>query len=201
MLMEEKGFYHLRPEIIELLKKVPSLKRNLGGQKAFHEKFFLGRSKVFCDNPEKLLLAPLEASYLFNFTQWLKGNPHLIKRNEDYIDNKLNGTGKDMDRYLSLVFFKAVLMQVRNDEREAKKLFEYILDHEHEIMSEKHLVPLAVFELGLMYRRAGDFGRATEFLKRAKKNYKNHYAEVVIEYRANLALKAMKEQCDANDVS
>lgn len=200
--MEEAGKPELRDEVVALLKEVPQLKRTLGGKKALHEKFVLGRSKAFCEAPEKLLFAPFEMAYIFNFTQWLEGREELIAPNLRKVEQKLAALHEDAKQYFdqlaSLTFFRAVLYRLKTDQKaKARQLFLSIFAFEKYIENDKHIPALAAFELGLMHRKENNYGEAKEWLNKARNNYSGHFAETLIHFRADLALHSMKQQSKA----
>lgn len=62
MVMEENNQPELAEEISKTLKRIPQLKRTVGGRKVFHEKIVIERSKRFHNQVEKLILPPLVCS-------------------------------------------------------------------------------------------------------------------------------------------
>lgn len=191
---------YLRNEISDALRKVPSLKRTFGGKKAFHEKLVLGRSKAFVDDPDELLLAPFEVAYIFNFVQWTNGDKKIIDPILAKIEAKLesfkNGDNdfdrRHFDKLSYLTFLKGVFLKLSGNYTQALALFSDVLKWSDRIADDHHVPAQAAYETGMVYRAMQNYELATEWLNRAKTEYSGHYAEAMINYRADLALETMK---------
>lgn len=88
MVMEQGNHPELSEEISKTLKRIPLLKRTVGGRKVFHEKIVIERSKKWCNNVQSMLLPPLELLYIWNMFQMMYGNKELIQPFLDLVDQK-----------------------------------------------------------------------------------------------------------------
>lgn len=118
-------------------RKVPSLKKTLGGQKAFHERFVLGRSKAFVrDSNEDLELATFEFVYIGNFTCWIQGRDEYITPIEKRVNSKLHQLSKTreekntcyFDKLAYLTFMSGVCDKLLGRVQQAKDKFESVID-------------------------------------------------------------------------
>lgn len=60
------------------------------------------------------------------------------------------------------------------------------------------MAPQACFEIGLIYRRAGDRGEAKKWLKKTR-NYSGYITETMINFRTNEALVALAADIKCNN--
>ena len=157
-------------------RKVPSLKRTFGGKKAFHEKLVLGRSRAFADEPEGLVLAPLEVAYIFNFVQWTNGRKDILQPLLERVQHKLDELTKcsdassDMryfDKLAYLTFLRAVFLKHLGNWPEAMALFQDVYSWREQIATDHHLPAQAAYELGLGHRHAQDYELASSWLHKA----------------------------------
>ena len=58
---------------------------------------------------------------------------------------------------------------------------------------DRHLVPQSTFELGLIYRKSGDFDTAKKWFKKTKR-YSDYLTESMIIFRSDAALKSMQDK-------
>lgn len=118
---------------LEFCRKIPKLKRKLGGKKAFHEKIVLDRSKKFHDNVQNLLLPPLELLYIWNVFHMMAKQPKLLLPMLNSVENKLkihsktNDTSKSLDQYCYLIFMKGVIKRHLDEKQAAIKLLEEVI--------------------------------------------------------------------------
>lgn len=194
-----------------LCRRVPSLKKTLGGKKALHEKFVLGRSKAFLERDQDLDLASFEFTYISNYSNWISGREEYIDRILATVNRKLLVLQFSDERYYDklayLKFIEGVLFGLKGCPSQAKCLFEEVILMEDNIKEDFHSPALAAYELGMHYRRLGNVSAAKEWLKRSAGNYKNHFAEPLILFRTEMALdslKAMKnmkkDKCDIREI-
>lgn len=76
---------------------------------------------------------------------------------------------------------------------EAISKFETVLEHEGKLIDNKHLVAQSCYEIGLIKRQHGQLDDAIKWLKRAK-NYGHHFTEIMIKYKSQLTIDAIKKQ-------
>ncbi|KAI1305305.1 Tetratricopeptide repeat protein 39B [Halotydeus destructor] len=200
---EENRQTELRREISDNLNKVPLLKKTFGGKKrTFHEKLVLGRSKMFAERPDQLMLAPLEIAYIFNLVKWIKGRNEFIDPLVERIDAKLvkmaamsraeqsQLTYNDQLAYLT--FMKAICFKLKGSMKKAIALLDKVYQMRHVIYNDTHLAAQAAYELGLAHRSAHNLSEAVVWLTRAKTDFPGNYSETMINYRAGLVLDAIK---------
>lgn len=177
-------------------RKVPSLKKTLGGKKALHEKFVLGRSKAFLHNDQDLDLASFEFTYISNYSNWISGSHQHIDKILQTVDHKLalldSCDDKYYDKLAYLKFIQGVLFRLKGRDYEAKQRFEQVILMESRIKEDFHSPALASYELGMYYRKIRDCSAAKTWLKRAVNNYSDHFAEPLISFRTELALSSLK---------
>lgn len=70
-------------------RKIPKLKRKLGGKRAFHEKIVIDRSKKFHDCVDQMLLPPLELLYIWNMFHMMAKEPALLAPMLGDVEGKL----------------------------------------------------------------------------------------------------------------
>jgi hypothetical protein len=90
---------HLIPSLsLSCYRKIPKLKRKLGGKRAFHEKIVIDRSKKFHDKLDQLMLPPFELLYIWNMFHMMAHEPKLLMPMLEEVENKLktvpNKSGK-----------------------------------------------------------------------------------------------------------
>lgn len=102
MVMEEENRPELKDEISKSLKRIPQLKRTVGGRKVFHEKIVIERSKRYSNCVEEMILPPLELIYIWNMFQMMYGKRELIQPFLHMIDGKFfqykHDKGKNITR-------------------------------------------------------------------------------------------------------
>jgi tetratricopeptide (TPR) repeat protein len=201
MVMEEENRPELKEEISQCLKKIPQLKRTVGGKKVFHEKIVIERSKKYCDQVENFLLPPLELCYLWNVFHMMSGKSENILPFMERVQAKLDFHINDkeipnrcLDRYCYLMFMKGVCYRHMGYPLQATECFQDVLSCKKRIEDETHLLPQSSFELGVIHKQAGDLKEAKKWLKKARDEYSNYLTEIMIQYRANHLLKKIKQQ-------
>ncbi|KAI1296562.1 Tetratricopeptide repeat protein 39B [Halotydeus destructor] len=172
-------------------KSYPGLKRHLGGKKAFHEKIVIEKSKYYSENMEKMVCAPLDLIYLWNIFSYGSYHKPTLSSFISRMDHKLvdNPRNKWPDTYSLLTFTKGVCLSKADNKDGAETCFMEVISMEKEIDSERHLVPQATFEMGLL-KSAGDKDGGKAWLKKSK-NYKNYLTDAMINYRADIALASL----------
>lgn len=88
MVMKEQNQPQLEEEISNCLKRIPQLKRTVGGRKVFHEKIVIDRSKRYANCVQEMILPPFELIYIWNMFQMMYGKEELIQPFLDMIDNE-----------------------------------------------------------------------------------------------------------------
>lgn len=71
------------------------------------------------------------------------------------------------------------------------KLF-IIPNSESSLELDLHLVPQSTFELGLLYRKSGDWDTAKKWFRRTKR-YSDYLTESMITFRSDAALKSISD--------
>ena len=175
---------------------MPTLKKTLGGKKALHEKFVLGRSKAFLHNDQDLDLASFEFAYTSNFSNWISGRHEDIDKILATAERKEQQLRQDDDKYYDklayLKFIKGVLFRLKGRESDAKAMFEQVILLEDGIKEDFHSPAMASYELGMFFRKTRDCCSSKQWLKRAANRYKDHFAEPLISFRTELALESLK---------
>jgi len=203
MEMEHNNKPELAEQISIELKKIPKLKRKLGGKKAFHEKIVLDRSKKFHDNVQNLLLPHLELIYIWNIFHMMAKQPKLLYPMLDDVEDKLNKHTKttdsgNLDQYCYLTFMKGVIKRHLNQKDEAIQLFEEVINCKKRIKDEIHLLPQSYFELGMIHRGLNNPSEAKRLLKKARDDYSNYLSECMINFRVVNALEMIKKEKQAS---
>lgn len=88
MVMEEDNQPALADDISKCLRRIPQLKRTVGGRKVFHEKIVIERSKRYNSQVQLMLLPPLELCYIWNLFQMMYGKKELVQPFLDRINTK-----------------------------------------------------------------------------------------------------------------
>ncbi|RWS23921.1 tetratricopeptide repeat protein 39B-like protein, partial [Leptotrombidium deliense] len=199
MVMSEHKRYELKDEIADTLYKLPSLKRRLGGKRAFHEKLVIERSKKFHNQLENFILPPFEVMYIWNFFNMMNGNEQLINPFLERVEQKLKEHKSDkdekkrnLDTYCNLVFMKSVLLKQLDSLHDALDGFNEVLNCKKRIHDETHLLPQSSYEIGLIYRKMGKLTEAKKWLKKARDDYSGYLTETMIHFRVQTALDSLK---------
>lgn len=195
MVLKEKYDPKLYESMIESFEKVPKLKRNFGGKKAFHEKLVVLRSKLFVSNPKAILMPHFDLFYLMNIVRIAGSRRDLLEKivdqiNSTYEDEKEAGTLDDDDAKCYLIFMKAYCYTSFGEDKFAIDLLNQILNNENDLQYNTHLIPQAYYELGMIYRKKGDTEKAKKNFKRAK-SYSGYLTETMIHFRSDTALGSL----------
>jgi tetratricopeptide (TPR) repeat protein len=199
----------LQDSMTEALKDVPRVKRHFGGKKAFHEKIVIEKSVSFLENKSKMILAHLDLMYLWNLFSIAAMSTECITLLQNSIDKELTNLNNDKmndaddnsfeGSRLYLIFMRGVVDSVSGSTSCAREAFMLIMEKESTInssktlaKSSKHLIPQACFELGILYRRTGDFDEARKWFKKTHR-YSGYLTESMITFRADCALKSMSD--------
>lgn len=127
-----------------ICRKVPSLKKTLGGKKALHEKFVLARSEEYCNGSRTdLELASFEFIYISNFANWIYGKNEYVDKIMDRVERKMTilknirrlkqqrgeheEDGDYFDQLAYLLLMKGVLLRLKGRQQEAN-------DHFHRVV-------------------------------------------------------------------
>ena len=181
-------------EMLQCFANVRKLKRNWGGQTAFHEKLVIDRSKQVLKDPKSLVLPHLDLIHLLNMMSIFSSNPKALQsilQDISETSEKLRQTGSlDADKQLYLLFMTAMTQRHLGEDEKAREAFIKIINSADELKREVQLPPQACLELGLIYKKNQDKEQATHWFKKARK-YSNYITEILINKRAEVALKSM----------
>ncbi|KAI1296833.1 Tetratricopeptide repeat protein 39B [Halotydeus destructor] len=185
----------LKAEAMDCLVKVVKLKRNFGGRRAFHEKLVTENAKKFMKHPNKMVLPALDVVYLWNGFRVASYSAPCLPKMLEELDSKLKTFTKeeDLEIYCYLTFMKGCAHAYSGCNNLAMDTFLEVLTYHKEMTTMKHLAPQASFEIGLIYRRMGDFDQSRAWLKRARK-YSDYITDVMIGYRINYVLGLIKNE-------
>ncbi|KAI1296840.1 Tetratricopeptide repeat protein 39B [Halotydeus destructor] len=204
MVMTEDNKPELREEISKTLKRIPLLKRKVGGRKVFHERIVIDRSKRFHNNIDGLVLPPFELSYIWNLFQMMGGKKENIQPYLDRVDSKFlefkddkGEADKCLDSYCYLLFMRGVCYRHLGNSRKATDCFEEVLSCKKRINFEQQLLPQACFELGSISRKLGELPEAKKWFKRARDDYSGYLTEIMIQYRSNQQLQNIKMEMES----
>ncbi|KAI1305192.1 Tetratricopeptide repeat protein 39B [Halotydeus destructor] len=181
-------------QVSQLLKKVPSKKRKLGGKKAFHEKLVLENSLLYGNDPSAMMLPLYDVAYIFNFFQMFTNqSPAILKNILDHVQGKLDTLDESSVHYHDhisyLSFMKAICLR-DSDKDKAKLLFGDVINLDKKVTHNKHLAPQAAYEMGNLYRKDGHQKEAKQWYSKAKK-YSNYSTELMVNYRSGMAIESM----------
>lgn len=182
----------LKDEIDEYIKRVPKLKRNFGGKKAFHEKLVYEHSMKYIEKGQ-LIMPILDVMYIWNIFKVASYKSNCLQNIVDKIDHKLEQLNDQIDSEdkCRLIFMKGVAYSNMNLTTDALNCFYYITDCE-DISSSSYLLPQSCYEISLVFRKSGDLDQATRWLKKCTNDYSGYLTESMLNYRASLLLKSMK---------
>lgn len=196
MVLREKPDEKLYHSMLKAFENVPKLKRNFGGKKAFHEKLVVERSKYFNSNPKAILMPHLDLMYLWNQIKLKTDSNIYLESTIDEINSLYEDLKEcnslEVDASCYLVFMKGACYAGLNENAFAIDLFEQVIKKEKQLKHEKHLIPQAYFELGMIYRRTGEKELARKCFKKAK-SYSGYLTEVMINFRSNWALSLLDD--------
>ena len=180
----------LEDSMIEALMNVPKVKRHFGGKRAFHEKIVIEKAAVYVSQPDKMILPQLDLMYLWNLFILASHNPPTLKKIKLMIERELDHAKMDenADLFCYLTFMRGCAYSASRYDAIATDCFLHVIASQDCIISDKHLVPQACFELGMVYRRSGDVEESKKWFQKTKK-YKNYLTETMILFRVDCALK------------
>lgn len=179
----------------EALMDVPRVKRHFGGKKAFHEKIVIEKAAVYVSHPEKMILPQLDLMYLWNLFIQASHNPPSLKKIKLMIEQELDLVKKEdnPDLFFYLTFMRGCAYSACRYDAIATDSFLHVIASQDLIVNEKHLVPQACFEMGMVYRRAGDVDESKKWFRKTKK-YSGYLTETMITFRIDCALKAYDDK-------
>jgi tetratricopeptide (TPR) repeat protein len=194
-LDSEKERRGIMDRVVSHFKLAVKLKRSFGGRRAFHEKLVAEKAKTFINNPDKIVMAPLDLMYLWNAFAIGARNPDCMVTILSKIEDKLQVWTKDksLDVYAYLTFMKGVVLKHSTLPLTAVTCFFELLDYEKQLKEENHIIPQSCFEIAQIYRSMNDFSEAKKWFKKAK-SYNDYKTDSLIKFRIDAAVKLMKEQ-------
>ncbi|XP_074593365.1 tetratricopeptide repeat protein 39B-like isoform X2 [Brevipalpus obovatus] len=199
MSLEDNPTKEQRAEIMELLKKVPSLRIRYAGKTIPAEKFAITTSERYVSGVKELVAPGLEFMYIWNIWAILEKDKKLVDPILDLIESKLSKLkhvleSKDspMDDYLDLVLLRGLCLRALGYHFQAEECFLLIINNEKRIVRDTYLPPHAAMELGLTFVRLGQFRTAHEWLEKSRKNYTGYLLETMVHFRVHCALRNIK---------
>ena len=196
VLKEEGKDPVLEDAMIESLVAVPKLKRHFGGKRAFHEKIVIEKAAVYVQDPERMLLPQLDLMYLWNLFIQASHNPPSLQKIREMIEGELDvvkrASDVDVDAFCYLTFMRGCACAASRADSLAADCFLQVIHSQDVIRQNKHLVPQACFEMGMVYRRAGDVHESRKWMRKAKR-YSGYLTETMISFRVDCALKTFDD--------
>ena len=184
----------LKQEVDEYFNKVPKLKRNFGGKKAFHEKLVYENSLKYISGGH-LIMPALDVMYIWNIFKIASYKPSCLENILSKIEsteNRLDEQADDEAR-MRLIFMKGVCLSNLNRPSEALECFYQVTDSK-KLSSSSYLVPQSLYEIALIFRRSGDTEQAISMLQKCMSNFSNYLTESMLNYRANLLINSMRSK-------
>ena len=193
----------LEESMMEALRDVPRCKRHFGGKMTFHEKIVITKAAEFLEDPSKMVLPHLDLMYLWNLFSIANWNTGCITLLKDSIDRELTNLSNEKDIiseesqriHSYLTFMRGIVDSVLGLGNNARDSFLVVIEREGNLTntSFRYLIPQSYFELGMLYRRAGDFVEARKWFKKTR-TYSEYITESMITFRVDWALKSMAEE-------
>ena len=180
----------LEDAMVEALVAVPKLKRHFGGKRAFHEKIVIEKAAVYVQQPEKMVLPQLDLMYLWNLFIQASHHAPSLKKIKRLIEQELDmvKADHDPDLFAYLTFMRGCAYAASRYESIAADCFLRVIASHDSIRQNKHLLPQACFEMGMVYRRAGDVEESKKWFRKTKR-YSGYLTETMISFRVDCALK------------
>lgn len=182
----------LKQEVNEYFNKVPKLKRNFGGKKAFHEKLVYENSLKYITQGH-LIMPILDVMYIWNIFKIASYKPSCLQNILHKIDCTLKLLPQSIDDETNyrLIFMKGVCLSNLNETSQALECFYQITDC-NKLSTSCYLVPQSLYEIALIFRRSGDNEQAILMLEKCISNFSNYLTESMLNYRAHLVIKSIK---------
>jgi hypothetical protein len=193
VLKQSKG-PALEDAMMESLADVPRVKRHFGGKKAFHEKIVIEKAAVYLDHPEKMVLPHLDLMYLWNLFVQASLDAPALKKIKHLIEEELSHVSqdKDVDLFCYLTFMRGCVYAVSRYDAIAVDCFLHVIASQEFIIRDTHLVPQACFEMGMLYRRAGDVEESKKWFQKTKK-FSDYLTESMISFRMECAMQSLED--------
>lgn len=189
-VLVEKKDPMLLESMVQALEAVPKVKRHFGGKRAFHEKIVIEKAAVYVHEPERMVLPQLDLMYLWNLFIQASHNPSSLDKIKALIQRELDSVAQDddPDLFCYLTFMRGCAYAASGHNIMASDSFFQVIALRDSIVREKHLMPQACFELGMIYRRSGDVEESKKWFRKTKK-FTGYLTETMISFRVDCALK------------
>lgn len=189
----------LRGEVDDYIKRVPQLKRNFGGKKAFHEKLVYEHAMTYIAKGQ-LIMPILDVMYIWNIFKVASYKSNCLQTIIDKIEYKLQEQKEniEIEDQCRLIFMKGVAYSNLNLTVDALNCFYHVTDCE-KLSSSNYLLPQACFEIALVFRKSGDLDQAKRWLNKCVNDYSGYLTESMINYRASLLLKSIKHSKNSSE--
>lgn len=210
-------------EIRAIIEKVPSLRIRYAGKTIPADKFAITRSLKFCQENNRLSLPSLEFLYIWNIFSTLKSNPGRVERLLSCIDSEIEYINKSiefesgerwekgekdededeegcaderrlMDNLCLMYLLKGMCLKHLNRFEEAEKTFASVIEHEHQIVVDKFLVPHSAMELAILNMHLKRYDTAKHWIKLARHNYTGYLMETIVHFRLHAASRIIRHE-------
>ncbi|CAM1306849.1 TTC39B (predicted) [Pycnogonum litorale] len=184
-------------EIVNLFRKVPSLKQRIAGKSLPIEKFAVKKSQRYFNQENMLILPAVELVYVWNGFTILGKNKDLITsilsiiQEAENLVNKSNGQYRT-DNLCLVKLLKGMCLRYLDSPLQAEECFTEVYRNEKNIIEDHYLVPYSLMELGLLSLNQGDLITAQALLEKSKNDYKGFSLESRLHFRVHSSLNLIK---------
>lgn len=198
-MLPEEEVTKMGENVVELFRQVDGLRLRIAGKSIPTEKFAAKKADRYNGaNPVKLIVPALEMMYVWNGFTVVGKRPELtesilatLNAAEQELKNSTTLTEYHLDDTCVVHLLKALCLRELNLLDQAEQFFNQVISSENNIKFNNYLVPYAMYELGLLYKKRGDFDKAIEIMENVKTNYKDYSMESRLHFRIHAALNTM----------
>ncbi|RWS10658.1 tetratricopeptide repeat protein 39B-like isoform X1 [Dinothrombium tinctorium] len=198
MQMEEENRIELQKVVDMSMRFVVTLKKRFPLKAIPEEKFICTRAAEYVQTGREPLIALMELFYIWSVLSLTSNVESIVNLWLEKIDKKLSEL-KERDKpkfndIAVLLLAKGVLHRNKDDNEQAEKSFQTILDNEEQIENDIYVAAHAVLEIGITYLKWHKYEQAKEWLEKAKLGYEKFVNESIANLRVTAALCQLEKK-------
>nr|XP_058942050.1 tetratricopeptide repeat protein 39B-like isoform X1 [Pocillopora verrucosa] len=182
-----------------MFRRLPDFKQRIAGQSLPFEDFAIHKANKYFEQKGRLFLPGVELLFIWNGFKVLAHRPDLVPPLMKLVESslhKLKQTKEENENYVDDLCLGKLLQgmchRCLSNRKEAMECLRNSFDRSKDLKQDFYLAPYACAEIGFLYLDEGDFGRAKEYLERARK-HRDHLLQSLLHLRIHAALQKIEQ--------